>query len=58
MVSQPSTSNRETTAGSTLSDSCVLIGKAKLKTNVSETKIDMGNVNPERNINRNLPISK
>ncbi|KAL3998856.1 Protein kinase domain family protein [Acanthocheilonema viteae] len=57
-VSQPSTSNRETSAGSTLSDSCVLLGKAKLKTNVSETKIDMENVNSERNINRNLPITK
>uniref|UniRef100_A0A8R1XVZ4 non-specific serine/threonine protein kinase n=1 Tax=Onchocerca volvulus TaxID=6282 RepID=A0A8R1XVZ4_ONCVO len=57
-VSQPSTSNRETSASSTLSDSCVLLGKAKLKTNVSETKNDTGNVNPERNINRNLPITK
>ncbi|MCP9263469.1 Serine/threonine-protein kinase MAK [Dirofilaria immitis] len=58
--SQPSTSNREASANSTLSDSCVLLGKTKLKTNVSETKIkiDVGNVNPERNINRNLPIIK
>ncbi|CAG9539291.1 unnamed protein product [Cercopithifilaria johnstoni] len=57
-ISQPSTSNRETSAGSTLSDSYVLLGKAKLKTNVSATKPDIGNINPERNINRNLPIIK
>ncbi|VIO97151.1 Uncharacterized protein BM_BM9760 [Brugia malayi] len=60
-ISQPTTSNRETSANSTLSDSCILIGKTKLKTNnnISETKIDMGkNINAERNINRNLPIVK
>uniref|UniRef100_A0A915Q5I5 non-specific serine/threonine protein kinase n=1 Tax=Setaria digitata TaxID=48799 RepID=A0A915Q5I5_9BILA len=59
-VSQPSTSNRETTAGSTLSDSRVMVGKGKLKANVSDAKAEVGNgnVNPERNINRNLPITK
>uniref|UniRef100_A0A0R3RL06 non-specific serine/threonine protein kinase n=1 Tax=Elaeophora elaphi TaxID=1147741 RepID=A0A0R3RL06_9BILA len=57
-LSQPSTSNRKVSAGSTLSDSCVLLGKTKLKTNASESKIEIGNVNPERNINRNLPITK
>ncbi|EJD74161.1 CMGC/RCK/MAK protein kinase [Loa loa] len=57
-ISQPSTSNRETSACSTLSDSCILFNKAKLK-NISETKIDIGNtINSERNINRNLPITK
>lgn len=59
VISQPSTSNRETSAGSTLSDSCVLLGKTKLKTNTSETKIDIGNNEKTgRKINRNLPLTK
>lgn len=54
-ISQPTTTNRESSASSTLSDSFVVFGKAKLKTNASDT----GNVNAaERHINRNLPITK
>ncbi|VDK29498.1 unnamed protein product [Gongylonema pulchrum] len=58
VVSQPSTSNRKTSAGSTLSDSRVVLGKAKLKPTATEVKTFDGDMQPERNINRNLPICK
>uniref|UniRef100_A0A914RV54 Protein kinase domain-containing protein n=1 Tax=Parascaris equorum TaxID=6256 RepID=A0A914RV54_PAREQ len=38
VVSQPSTSNRKSSAGSTLSDSKVLLSKSKLKTNTADEK--------------------
>ncbi|VDM38666.1 unnamed protein product [Toxocara canis] len=61
VVSQPSTSNRKSSAGSTLSDSKVILGKTKLKTNTADaiaSTLANGDSTAERNINRNLPINK
>uniref|UniRef100_A0A9J2P0P1 Protein kinase domain-containing protein n=1 Tax=Ascaris lumbricoides TaxID=6252 RepID=A0A9J2P0P1_ASCLU len=61
VVSQPSTSNRKSSAGSTLSDSKVILGKSKLKTNTADVITStLGNSGAaaERSINRNLPINK
>ncbi|VDN02165.1 unnamed protein product [Thelazia callipaeda] len=52
--SHPSTSNRKSSADSTLSDTRVVLGKTKILPNATEAKIDA----VVRNINRNLPINK
>uniref|UniRef100_A0A915AC60 Uncharacterized protein n=1 Tax=Parascaris univalens TaxID=6257 RepID=A0A915AC60_PARUN len=61
VVSQPSTSNRKSSAGSTLSDSKVLLSKSKLKTNTADvitSTLRNSGAAAERSINRNLPINK
>ncbi|VDK44802.1 unnamed protein product [Anisakis simplex] len=57
VLSQPSTSVRKSSAGSTLSDSKLILGKSQLKTNTADALINNENA-PERTINRNLPITK